>query len=479
MQRKALARYAVRLQQICLQVGGSGDANICADALSATYLPCDVDVTPADAAGPIAVKLPLPFAVASFTADQAVITCAGDAATVPPISTPTESALAVALLFSDGKQRSIMDARASFSLDAASAPGCVLTHDVASNTAMAAAPGAPCAQARCIVNAAFPGLNASLSAQTTISVVAVEDIAVYSQPYNAAAACVPQVLRVAPVAPVLHPLACSLSDYEQTTLCAMAQLSAAAGEVTGRAVDVSAAATFATPSADVTLLPNLVDAAVSNRVRPTGAASTAVTATFGGVVSSPLAVTASAAGAAVYIKAFALEWAHPAPSTDSACGPQCSRTFSDFVGVKRPLAMSLELSDGYAYASGTLLGSERAENALLSIPAIFTFSSSDAAAISMGPAGDAQLLGNGASAVALQASTSCTAGDMALSDTLPLFANVRPLELDVDVGGAYGPPLQAGTTEDAVPGALQVWRVRNGIPQSTASAVLHLTCSDA
>lgn len=435
-----------------MQVGKSGDPAICADALMAELAPCGVDVTPAAARGPVQVELPLPTAVGAFTASPSVITCGGDAAAQPPISVATNASLAIELLFSDGQQRPVLDARVTLTLDSASDPGCSLAHDADSRSASVAAAGAPCAAARCIVNAAFPTLNASLTAQAVISVVAVEEVTLYSQAYSEPAACDAAVLAAAPVPPVLRPLSCSLTDYQQVTLCAIAQLSAAEGEAAGRTTDVSAAATFSSADVSVLLLPNLINATVANRVRPTSASSTTLTATFAGVPSSALALTASAAAAAVHVAAFSLSWV---PTVQADCGVQCSQTFAALANATQALQLSVELSDGYSYASGTLLGAANAANDLLNVSSVFTFSSSELDAIAVDDAGEAQLLGNSAGAVSLQVSSSCTADGRTLSETVQVYANVQPAQLDVDIGQPYGPPLQAADMA-AAPGELQV-----------------------
>jgi hypothetical protein len=438
-----------------VQVGRSGDPNICAEALRARYIPCGEDITPASATGPIQVDLPTAVSIQSFTAEPAVITCDGNAAALAPISVPRSTTLAAHLLFSDGSIRSVLDDRAVLLLAASSAPECALDHNaVKSSASVSGSAGGTCSESQCAVEVTYPTLNATLAASVSVSLVAVEGLTLYSQRYNETAACLPDTLAdAAPAPPVLNPIACSLSDYEQVTVCTMAQLSAAPGEAQGRAVDVTAGAELSAEAAAISLLPNLAMPDILNRVRPTATAAASITALFGNVTSNPLSVTAG--GTAQYVQSVHLAW-DPAVGADMHCGLQCSMTFGDLSGASRSLAMSLTLTDGFAYDPATLLGSAAAANDILTIPAVFTFTSSQATAISVTAAGDAQLNGNAATAIDVTATTSCTSDSGQLSAQTALYANVQPGALDVDVGSSFGPPIQAAGDLSLAPAAVQV-----------------------
>lgn len=435
-----------------LQVGRVGNPAVCADALAATWYACGRDLTPASNKGAIEVDLSLPSAIAAFDATATIITCPGDAAALQPIALPLNTSLSAQLQFPDGTQMSIMDSRASFALTTASAAGCLLQHDEAAGTVTLQSADSPCAAAQCTVQLTYPTLNASLSAQITVSVVLVEELLVYSQAYNKPAACAQVPPDATLAAPTLHPLACSLTDYQQATVCAVAQLSASAGNASGQQVDVTAQAAFASSDdSTVTLLPNLAEAGVINRIRPLVPGTANIRAIFGGKPSSDLSVTGTAAGAAVAVQAFELGWAGSAlQASADGCTDLCNSTFAAIAGTAAALTMALTLSDGYTYDAASLLGTANAALDVLDVSAIFSFASSLPSTVSLGAYGDARLLQNADELIALEAETTCTADSSALASDVSVYANLLPASLDVDTGSRYGPALSQEGSASAV-----------------------------
>lgn len=457
-------------------MGDVGDPAVCDDVLLVSWEACGQDLTPASAAGPIDVDIPLPSAIVGFAATDATITCPGDAAALEPIALPSSTSLSAEVLFPDGASMRIMDERASLELASGSPAGCTLQHDTAAGTVTVASTDSPCAAAQCIVVLTYPTLNASLAAQAIVSVVAVEQVTVSSQAYNASASCTQAARAAAPAAQTLRSLACSPTDYQQVSLCALALLSATADDPAGQSIDVTAQAAFASSDdSTVTLLPNIVTAVVINRVRPLAPGTAGVTAIFGGVTSASLAVTAADAGAAVTVDAFELMWSGSSASTgNSECTGLCDATFAAIAGTTAALTMTLTLSDGYTYDPATLLGTEFAALDILDVSAIFSFASSLPAAISAGAYGDARLLQNAADAVTLEAETTCTSDSSAMASETELFANLLPASLDVDVGLTFGPALQQlganGTTASPVQVCLFDCVTRHYLPAAGLSS---------
>ena len=465
---------SARVQQLLLlvQVGRIGAANTCSDSLQGQFAPCSTGITPRLSSGPVHINLPSITAVSSISADPASITCQGDAAALDPVAVPQTCALQVIVALSDGSQQVLMDDRAAFTLAARSAPECKLAHDASAGTVSVTADGTgTCADAVCTVSVTYPGLNTTLSAEVQIALVALQQLQVFAQAYNESATCSADTLAAQRQAATLNPIACS-NDFEQVSLCAAAQLSAAPGQLEGQRVDVTAAANFTSGAAAVTLLPNLLDPTVTNRVRPVAAASAGVTAQFGNVASDPVAITATSDEQR--LQSIQLEWA-AAPAVGPECGLPCKQTFSGLANASEPLALGVTLTDGFTYDAATLLGADAMKGDILDVASLLTFTSDDSQAVSVTQVGDAQLLGNAASAVTISASTECTHSGSPMSSEVQVFANLQPAAMDADVGQLYGPAVRASADATDVPGFPQV-RLLRQIPLSESGLHFSPNC---
>ena len=77
--------------------------------------------------------------------------------------------------------------------------------------------------------------------------------------------------------------------------------------------------------------------------------------------------------------------------------------------------------------------------------------------ISIGSYGDVTLLTNSPSVITFTATPLSGCGySSAVSATTTVYANLNPVELDVDVGEAFGLQVQSQTAETATPGTLAV-----------------------
>ena len=237
-------------------------------------------------------------------------------------------------------------------------------------------------------------------------------------------------------------------------------------------MDVTAAANFTSGAAAVTLLPNLLDPTVTNRVRPVAAASAGVTAQFGNVASDPVAITATSDEQR--LQSIQLEWA-AAPAVGPECGLPCKQTFSGLANASEPLALGVTLTDGFTYDAATLLGADAMKGDILDVASLLTFTSDDSQAVSVTQVGDAQLLGNAASAVTISASTECTHSGSPMSSEVQVFANLQPAAMDADVGQLYGPAVRASADATDVPGFPQV-RLLRQIPLSESGLHFSPNC---
>ena len=466
---------------------------MCGDVLQASLGNCSIS-GPSVATGAAVITLPSPTDILEFTSASPHLACADSAAALPPISAPTSTSLEATVRLSDGSQRELADKRAHFST---SGP-CIVTRDqgdapvvsvVASKQTEGSSSSSSCAADTCPITLTYPTLNESLQETLSIPVVDVESISILPQPYDAPAECIlppngtlSDLLASTKDSDVsfnvsLAPVACSLQDYQQATVCVIAQLSNSTHRTTAQAemsslpsahVDVTSYVTLQVPeSSRISTLRNLFDG-VQNRLRPHAAGAYSVTAVFGSVESPALLVLAAEAvpDNIVHVQSITLEFS---PTDDTSlsgdaaaeCGYQCQRTLSGPRTASTPLLATVILSDGFKYSPSTLLGSSNAPHDVVNVSRLFSFTSDQTDAISVSTLGDLNLLDNAAEGVVVEmrskectlttttasgASASPNATAQVSQDTpsalLEVFANLNAAVLDVDVGETFGPPIQ-------------------------------------
>lgn len=483
---------------VCVQLGLFGQPHMCGDVLQASLGDCSVPNPPVST-GAAVITLPSPTAIVNFSSASLNLACAGSAASLPPISAPVSTSLVATVRLSDGSQRELSDKRARFSTTGP----CVVTRDqrdvpvvsvLPSKQASVPSNTSHCATGTCTITLTYPTLNESLQQTLSIPVIDVESVSILPQSYDAPAVCTlppngtlsellasSQGSAASPTIP-LSPLACSLQDYQQATVCVIAQLTASTSRATTQAeepsvprdavlshVDVTAHVTLqASDESRLSILWNLFDDGVQNRLRPHGAGTFNITAVFGSVESPALSVVAAEATEenAVHVQSIHLEFSPKIgaslPGTAADCGYQCQRTLSGPRTTSTPLLATVILSDGFEYSPHTLLGSSNTDHDVANVFRLFSFASSQPDAVSVSALGDLNLLDNAAEGVMVEmrkkectptfrtnptSSASVLNATDAMSQNTPsavleIFANLNAAVLDVDVGETFGPPIQ-------------------------------------
>jgi hypothetical protein len=494
-----VSRFQSLTCSLAVQLGLFGQPHTCGDVLQASFSNCSIRPTPVDT-GTAVIRLPSPTAILHFSSTFPYLACNHSAASSPPINAPPFTSLVATLRFSDGSQRGMSDARAHVTVEGP----CIVVRDqngsphVHVREVLSGAPtdASSCAaDGVCTVSLTYPTLNETLKATLTIPVVDVESISMLPQHYDAPAACIvpanstlsdfaAAALNSASSVVQLAQLACSPQDYQQATVCVIAQLTTSVKSSEAQQalsnplqasflshVDVSAYSKVqVSDGSRVIVHPNLVDKSVLNRIRPKSDGQFYVSAVFGDVESAAMPVVAMAADKAVQVQSMQLEL-NPAPQQASTvsgsaveCGYQCQNTLSGPRTTSSQLRATVTLTDGYQYSPDALLGNTNSGNDILNITHLFAFESSHPDAISVSELGDLSLLDNAAEAVTIEmrartcsntpASSVRGTGRNILDNATPdatqdtpiailqVFANLRAAMLDVDIGEQFGPPLQ-------------------------------------
>lgn len=486
-----------------VQLGDIGVPRACGPLLRATVAAGSC-IAPAAAAaataGAALVALPTPVAVAAFSASSRHLTCTAAAATLPPFSMPVSAALSATVQLSDGSRRELPGGFAKFALAPASAPACGLATapDGRTFVHIRGERGVACIDSRCGVVLTYPTLNSTLIATLDISVTDVNRLKLLALSYDASladcasavgalsravsqqgSAAVDEHSSVQKDSSVqedssvqLRPLACSLQDYQQATVCvaaeirmleltppylgmnathAMHALWQPAGKTKNIAVDATAyvelrvaAENSSAATAGASILDNLVDSGVMNRVRPRVAGNYTVSTHLGTVESQPLRIDAMTPAHAVHVSGITIALPPPPQHPGGApCGTLCAATLAGHVNHTAVLSVELHLSDGHTLTlPGAAAGTAgRPRRQLLDIPAVLRFESSAAGTVAVSPWGEAALLASAAGRVRLGVSSTCTVDGQALAAWTGAYVNLRPAYMDVNLGAAVGPPV--------------------------------------
>lgn len=480
-----------------LQLGGIGAPHACGPLLRATVAAgsCIAPAVAAAAtAGTARVALPTPIAIATLSASSRRLTCAAATSTLPPLLMPSSSTLSATVQLSDGSRRELSGHFANFTLAQGSSPACSLSTAPDGRTVVRirGERGAACVDGRCGVILTYPTLNSTIIATLDVSVTDVQRLMPLALSYNASPAdCIAAVGELSRADPQqrstaveeeasvqedpsvqLRPLACSLQDYQQATVCVAAEISMPelavpylgtnttharhalrlpADNAAVVAVDVTAhaklylmAANASAASAGALILENLVHAGVINRIRPRMPGNYTVTAHLGTVNSRPMRVDAMASEDAVHVAGISIALPPPPPQHRGAeCSALCAATLAGHANDTAVLPVALQLSDGYMLTlHGAVAGAEgRPQRQLLDIPAVLQFEASAAGTVAVSPWGEATLLASAAGRVRLGVSSACTVDGRAVASSAFAYVNLRPEYMDVDLGTAVGPPV--------------------------------------
>lgn len=472
-----------------LQLGDIGVAHTCGQLLRASATGCVAPAAAAAAAaGPARVALPTPVAIATFSASAHHLTCAASTASLQPLSYPSSAALSATVRLSDGTSRELPARFANFTLTPASAAGCSLVTSPDGRTSVRVHRGDPCAVSRCGVILTHPTLNATLVATLDISVVDVQRLVPLQLSYDASAAdCGAAVRGLSRDVPApgerdaktnasrtadvtqLRPLACSLKDYQQATLCIAAEIGApepadpphsptathpmhALPAAVVAFVDVTAHATLqltaehgSATNGAASLLPNLVDSAIMNRIRPQTPGQYFLTARLGAVESRPAAFQAMPPADAVHVAAIEVDLPPPTPGP---CGVLCAATLAGHHGDAAVVGVTLRLDDGSAIAlpgAAALAGAQPRVD-LFDAPTVLRFNSSAAGVAAASEWGEVALLASAPRKVRLGVSTTCTEGGREIAAWADRWVNLWPRHMDVDLGVEFGPPVSSNVS---------------------------------
>ncbi|DBB14474.1 TPA: hypothetical protein ACH3X3_004761 [Trebouxia sp. C0006] len=425
-----------------------GNASYCGNGLNASLAVCSVAIGTGN--GPVNVTLPTPTAVLSFTATPAYIAPAGDAATYAPLSVATTSTLNVTLSFSDGTVKDFSsDSRTVFTF-VPSATVCNFTKTTGQPTTVTVAAGTANSSSHvCRIQVTFPVFgNSALTLDTIVNALLLESVVLSAQTYDSTSA--PSTTTSTEPGP-LQPISCNTTDYEQATIWVLGVLNNAS-----TLYDLTTAASTVlsvTPLTTAKLIANLGNTTLLNRLRPLAAGAATIAASFGGLSATPLAITIGSTGATIATITLSANWC-----TSNSTDVQCGRTFAGLPGATNVLQVVMVMSDGHTYTiAGETLGSARQPLDIIYIPGILGFTASPTGSISIGSYGDVTLLTNSPSVITFTATPLSGCGySSAVSATTTVYANLNPVELDVDVGEAFGLQVQSQTAENATPGTLAV-----------------------
>lgn len=201
--------------------------------ISARWGVCGAQV--AEGGGDVKIDALCPTGLVYFRASAPELTCADDAATLPPISLPASSLLTTAVQYPGIPEDVVRGDTAVYSVSPASAAVCELFDSGDGAVSVRAAPGATCPQGECVLSVSFPVFEAEcgivMAANVTVDVVKV--LCVNS--YVAEGPCdgeLPAALLASPptcAAPASfesRQLSCSAPDFWQGTHWATAVTSA-------------------------------------------------------------------------------------------------------------------------------------------------------------------------------------------------------------------------------------------------------------
>eukprot|EP00854_Cymbomonas_tetramitiformis_P002217 gene2217-2927_t len=374
------------------------------DVLQAAWVDSCTSATVASGQGPVNVTLSPPSSVA-ITAQYSLITFSGDGASYSPISKPTASQLSITMTYEDGTSKDLTDdARADYSVTAGSEVLSLGGSVVYANTATGEG----------TVTVTFPTYSGAetLSASITISVVELSSVSITAQPYPSYTNS-DQTLKT-----VLRRVQCT-SAYQRATGHITAELSDAS------TYDVTSAASFSSGATGV------ISISSGNLLVSVSAGTADVTGTFAGASSASLSMQVTDSVAAISAVVHQTGWSS-------------SSTFADAQGSTKALAIQLSFDDATQFPD--VISSVE----WIAVSELLQLASSVSSTIQLSDSGTATLLDNHFAAVELTATALCGTGEVTAlpSATEEVYANLEPLEGDVDLGSRYGLQFAAATSGD-------------------------------
>ena len=365
----------------------SGAADVDGDVITAT-LSDSCGATLGTGVGAVSTKLAAVTGV-TFTAAQTRLAKPGSMAASAPVSVATSAALTVTLRFADGTTRTMTtNARTAFTVaGSGGAVGYVSAGSLIVN-ATSASTGA------LLVTVSFPAYPAAASFTASVSIPLVDvtpTLAVTLAHWPSGAAPVTALRKV-------H---CT-PTFQQARLAATATLT------DGSTATVTSGASFTTSAAGVASVS-------STTVTGVAAGSATLSATF---MTAAGSTTLDVADEKTYITAVSLGYS--------------SATLSGAVGATAAGSVAVAFSDGTSY-------SDAVSQYRGALSGLFTFSSDDAARVTISAAGVASLVGNSYRPAVLSATSVCAGNATAqVTGTTALAGNLQASANDVKLGATTG-----------------------------------------
>jgi hypothetical protein len=368
----------------------SGATDVDGDVISAT-LSDACGATLGTGVGAVSTKLAAVTGV-TFTAAQTRLAKPGSMAASAPVSVATSAALTVTLRFADGTTRAMTtNARTAFTV---AGSGGAVGHVSAAGSLIVNATSAP--TGALLVTVSFPAYPAAAAFTASVSIPLVDvtpTLAVTLAHWPSGAAPVTALRKV-------H---CT-PTFQQARLAATATLT------DGSTATVTSGAAFTTSAAGV--------ASVSGTtVTGVAAGSATLSATF---MTAAGSTTLAVADEKAFINAVSLGYS--------------SATLSGAVGATAAGSVAVAFSDGTSYSDAVSQYGARG-----ALSGLFTFSSDDAARVTVSAAGVASLVGNSYRPAVLSATSVCAGNATAqITGTTALAGNLQAVANDVKLGATTG-----------------------------------------
>ncbi|KAK3235409.1 hypothetical protein CYMTET_54389 [Cymbomonas tetramitiformis] len=362
---------------------------------------CD-STTIASGFGGVTVALATPTSVTITASPTNKISRSSDGAANSPINTATSSTLTVTATFDDGTTRDFtLDSRSTYTVTSG---GALVEVTVGTSSVTASVIEGTTGFGAVTIEVSFPTYASSITATTIVTVIGVSSVALSSNPYptyNGSSSFTESVLSL---------VQCTRT-YQRAVLMATATLS------DGNTHDVTSESSYAISQSSglsVTASNGIVEASADG--------SCDVTATYYSVASTAFTYTVESNRVSVTSLTHTTSWS----------GSNFPTTFYAVKDSTKTLSVTAVFSDGTQFTD--IVGGT--QSSWVAATEYTTFTSDATHKVSVTAEGVATLLDNHYQAVVLTIASTCSSSDITdlVTDTVSVYANLRPMPNDVDLG---------------------------------------------
>eukprot|EP01041_Mallomonas_annulata_P002794 gene2795-5501_t len=361
-------------------------ASVCGQILVATWSHCRHNIS---GIGAVAVNMPQAISV-TLSASTSVISFSTDTASKSPFNIPTSVTLAITVYYADSSSKSFSspyDSRALLSITSGNTLASLTTNTMTVSSAGVAG--------IVQIRVTFPGLY-TVNAAVNITVVKYSSLSISTSAYPAQNPVISKN--------IIQLLGCT-GVYQRLIARAIGRLS------NGVITDVTAFSTYASNVSSVVYFES------GSLLTGLSAGTGAVSASFGGLVSSRVSVTVTSTRVSVtsLVASF--------PSAQS----------NTFVAVKNstsPLAVNVFFSDGTNYGNAI----DGPSKAWISPSQLMFFNTSMSSIMSISSSGQLKLLNNYYTSITINVFAFCSTA----TSRMAIYANLRSKTYDVDMGSVTG-----------------------------------------